>query len=208
MKLAQDPKEIHLLQGAMAVFTRLGVKTITMDDIARELGVSKKTLYLYFEDKVDLLKKTFQHDMHCDVERSEENVKKAKNAIDELFLVNDWMKEHFSEMHPSVVYDLQKFYPEVWALFKEFKTTHILRCLLKNIARGKQEDVYREKLDTEVYARFFVGRFELMFDTEMFPSKSYKTHEVHAQMIEYHVRAMATAKGLKQLEKQLEKQQL
>ncbi len=202
-----DPKELQLLQGAFGVFTRLGVKAITMDDVARELGVSKKTLYVYFKDKSDLLTKTFSYDMQCDEQRSLEFVSTSKNAIEELIFVNDHLQERFTEMHASVVYDLQKFYPEVWALFKGFKHQHILNCIIENIKRGKVEDLYREALNTEVYARLFVGRFEVMFDIELFPHKEYKLPEIHLNMIEYHVRAMATAKGLKQLEKHILKQQ-
>ncbi|MEQ1734391.1 MAG: TetR/AcrR family transcriptional regulator, partial [Bacteroidia bacterium] len=196
-----DEKETRLLTACFSLFTRLGVKSITMDDVARELGVSKKTLYNHFEDKTDLLKKTFLHDMEADRVRCQENVIKSKNAIEELLLVNEDLKQRFTEMHPSVVYDLQKFYPEVWGLFKDFKHKHILNCIIENITRGKAEDLYREKLNTEVYARLFVGKFEILFDIELFPSKEYKLHEIHFEMIAYHVRAMATAKGLKQLEK-------
>lgn len=201
-----DPKELQLLHGAFGVFTRLGVKAITMDDVARELGVSKKTLYVYFKDKSDLLTKTFQYDMHCDEQRSQEFIGKSKNAIEELLLVNEHLQERFTEMHASVVYDLQKFYPEVWSLFKGFKHQHVLNCIAENINRGKAEELYRQEVSTEIYARLFIGRFEVIFDIELFPTKEYKMHEIHLNMIEYHVRAMATTKGLKQLEKHILKQ--
>ncbi|MBC7411180.1 MAG: TetR/AcrR family transcriptional regulator [Bacteroidia bacterium] len=196
-----NEKETHLLKSCFSLFTRLGIKSITMDDVARELGVSKKTLYNHFQDKTDLLKRTFKYHMHCSEERSVEMVVKAKNAIDELILVNEFLKESFSEMHPSAIYEMQKFYPEVWGLFKEFKHTHILNCIFNNINRGKAEDLFREKLNSEVYARIFVGRFDILFDNELFPNKEYNIPQVHLEMIEYHIRAMATAKGLKQLEK-------
>ncbi|MFN5295201.1 MAG: TetR/AcrR family transcriptional regulator, partial [Flavobacteriales bacterium] len=105
-------KEIQLIQGAMALFMRLGVKSVNMDDVARHLGVSKKTLYLHFKDKEDLIRRVI--DLHCSMEDSSLAAIQAKNlpAIDEMFEIMHWVLSILSKVNPSVQFDLDKYHPE------------------------------------------------------------------------------------------------
>ncbi len=195
----EEVKKTNIIAKATKVFMRYGIKAVSMDDIAREIGVSKKTLYLIAKDKSDLLKSIFQNQMECDKAEHAQIVETAKDAIEELFIINKSLKKQFEEMHPSIMFDLQKFYPEVWALFNKFKFEYIYVQIINNINRGKQEGFYDIEINAEVYAKLFIGRFDILFDSNLFPSEQFDISLVHKHIINYHIRAMALPKGFKLL---------
>jgi AcrR family transcriptional regulator len=191
-----EQKEIQLIEQVDKLFMRCGIKSLTMDDIARELGISKKTLYQFCTDKEDLLKKSFAHYFKCE-EQLQNNIQdKNLNAIDEIFEVSKHVSEMLKTIHPSIHYDLRKYYPETWKIFSEYRKNFMLKCVSDNMEKGKKEGLYRANLNIPIVARIHISRVDVVFDGELFPANQFNFAEVFFEMIRYHIRGIASPKGI------------
>lgn len=191
-----EQKEQQLLEQVDKLFMRFGVKSLTMDDIARELGISKKTLYLYCSDKEDLLIKSFAHHFKCEEEFQNTILSKKLNAIDEIFEVSKHVSEMLKTIHPSIHYDLRKYYPEAWKIFSEYRKNFMLKCVSDNMEKGKREGLYRANLNIPIVARIHISRIDIVFDGELFPANEFNFREVFFELIRYHIRGIASPKGI------------
>lgn len=191
-----EQKEQQLLEQVDKLFMKYGIKSLTMDDISSELGISKKTLYLYCTDKEDLLKKSMSLHFKNEVAFQEGIWAKNLNAIDELFEVSKHVGDMLKTMHPSIHYDMRKYYPEVWKMFSEYKQSALYNCVSANMEKGKKEGLYRENLNIPIVARIYLSRIDAIFDGELFPPDEFNFHQVFLEMIRYHVRGIANEKGI------------
>jgi TetR/AcrR family transcriptional regulator, cholesterol catabolism regulator len=187
---------------ARNLFLRYGIKSVTMDDIARELGISKKTLYQFFENKADLLTSISEHNEAKDKEVMHHIVSGAKDALDEMLGIARYVTEELSSLlSPTALFDLQKYYPDIWAKFVQFQQEFIYQHIRQNIERGMKEGIYREGLDADIVAKLYVSKTDCLLDEDMFPSKKYDKVKLFKQYFSYHIHGIANAKGLKLLEK-------
>lgn len=195
-----------IIQKIADIYFRYGIKSVTMDDLARELGVSKKTLYLHFEDKKDVVKKVIHHLIHiqkCGI--SDMLNKPGANAIDKLMMMTIFFAEHLKNSNASLTYDLQKYYPDVWDEVLEFKREEIFRHIIDNIETGIKEGLYRDDLNYEIIARAYVSRME-MYQTDLWqPLDKYSLTEVFRTLFIYHIRGISNTKGRKYLEENIHK---
>ena len=191
-----EQKEQQLLEQVDKLFMRCGIKSLTMNDIAREIGISKKTLYLHCSDKEDLLIKSFAHHFRCEEDFQNRTVSKNLNAIDEIFEVSKHVSEMLKTIHPSVHYDLRKYYPEAWKIFSEYRKNFMLKCVSDNMEKGKKEGLYRANLNIPIVARIHISRVDIVFDGELFPANQFNFAEVFFEMIRYHIRGIASPKGI------------
>ncbi|MFZ5552966.1 MAG: TetR/AcrR family transcriptional regulator [Bacteroidota bacterium] len=192
-------KESQLLDNVRSIFMRYGIKSVTMDDIARELKISKKTLYQFVVDKPELVSKVMQFKCNCDQTDVTDIIKKSKNAVDELLNVTQYFGKIIREIHPSIHYDLEKYYPEAWQVFDQHKKGFVLNCITTNLKRGIKEGLYRDNLNVDIIARIFVARIDMVFDSEIFPPSQFNFGEVHLELMRYHIRGIASEKGIKYL---------
>ncbi len=191
-----EPKE-RILEKAHELFNRYGLRSVSMDDIAAQVGMSKKTLYQYFTDKNDLVDAVFTTIMeanktHCTLEQQ-----KAENALHETFLAFDRTQEMFAEMNPSVLFDMEKYHPLTFTKFKDFKNSFLYGMIKTNIERGIKEELYRPDIDVDTLARFRVHSILLAFNNEVFPANRSRLVEIEQQLIEHFLYGLATSKGVK-----------
>jgi AcrR family transcriptional regulator len=182
---------------------RLGVKSVNMDDVARHLGVSKKTLYLHFKDKEDLIRRVI--DLHCSMEDSSLAAIQAKNlpAIDEMFEIMHWVLSILSKVNPSVQFDLDKYHPEESRKLKESRHRVVYGCMLGNMKKGQKEGMYRKDFHADVIAKIYISRMDVLFDPVVFPFGEYQLTDLYKEVFQYHIRGIASAKGIEQLEHML-----
>lgn len=192
----------ELLSKAEEIFLSYGIKSVTMDDFAGKLGISKKTLYQFVCDKSDLVQKTMKNHIETEKKAIQDISRQNENAIDEIFAIGRHVMVHISKMNPSAMYDLQKYHPEAWKLFLDFKNTFIYSCILENMERGVKQGLYRSDFNTDIVARIYAARTEIVVSQEVFPFPKYNVIDVYAEYLKYHVRSIATEKGLTYLEKQ------
>ena len=185
----------RILQHAQTLFMRNGIKSVSMDDIAADMAMSKKTLYKWFENKDQIVQAGMSK--HLDGTQCEctNMIKTATSAIDELFRMMEWTKQQFSNVHPSIFYDLQKFHPGTWQLWLAHKNEFILAQIIQNLRRGIAEDLFRADLDVDVMARLRLSQIELLFDSDVFPPRQFGNERVSQALLEHFMLGVATLKG-------------
>ena len=139
-----DEKKLEILERASAVYMKFGIKSVTMDDLSRELGVSKKTIYKYFADKNDLVKLIIEMKVQMDQAVCINCSNQSENAIEDLINVSKFVIEHVGNVNPTVFYDLQKHYKDAWNIIEKHKWEFVLSMIKDNIERGIKEGIYRE----------------------------------------------------------------
>ncbi|TVR40607.1 MAG: TetR/AcrR family transcriptional regulator [Cryomorphaceae bacterium] len=192
-------QEQHIIQQVIGLFLKYGIKSLTMDDIARHLGVSKKTLYKYVSDKNDLVRRVVTLQSELEQQIIAKICERGLNAIDEIFEISRIVAELLGQMHPSVHYDLEKYHPEVWRSTFKHREDFVFNCVLENLNKGKKEGLYREDLNTGVIARLYIAKMDVLFDGEMFPATQFNFREVYLEFFRYHIRGIASHQGLQYL---------
>ena len=191
----------RILTKAHELFMRYGLRSVSMDEIANHLGMSKKTIYQFYADKDALVEGAIdieicksKTDCTCFREKSE-------NAIHELFLTVDMALEMLKQMNPSVMFDLEKYHPKAYRQFLDHKNKFFYEQIKSNLEWGIKDGLYREDIDVEVLTRFRLATIFLMFDTENFPPSKFTAGQVIAEITDNFLHGMASVKGLKLIQK-------
>ncbi|WP_046243962.1 TetR/AcrR family transcriptional regulator [Hymenobacter terrenus] len=187
----------RILHHAQNLFMRNGIKSVSMDDIAADMAMSKKTLYKWFENKDQIVLGMMTHHLDSTQRECTSLIEAAGSAIDELFRMMEWMKQQFTNIHPSIFYDLQKFHAEAWKLWMVHKHEFILSQIIDNLRRGIAEGLYRSDLDVEVLARLRLAEIELLFDATLYPPQRFGAERVSVALVEHFMLGVATIKGHK-----------
>ena len=186
------------------LFFRYGVRRVTMDDVAKALGMSKKTLYQYYSDKDELVAEATR--AHLERERIEfdEIFCNSENSIKCLFSISQCMRKSLSEINPSVLFELKRFYPKSWEYWTEFKDQFIFKSIVENIKKGIEEEYFRSEVNAEILANLRVMEIQILFDRESFPSEKFNFMEVQMQLFNHFVYGITTEKGRKLYKEYLE----
>ena len=194
----------RILEESEMLFFRYGVRRVTMDDVAKALGMSKKTLYQYYSDKDELVAEATR--AHLERERIEFDkiFRNSENSIKSLFLISQCMRKSLSEINPSVLFDLKRFYPKSWEYWTEFKDQYIFKSIVENIKKGIEEEYFRSEVNAEILANLRVMEIQILFDRESFPSEKFNFMEVQMQLFNHFVYGITTEKGRKLYKEYLE----
>jgi TetR/AcrR family transcriptional regulator, cholesterol catabolism regulator len=201
--LYMDEKQIEILGKTAQLFMRFGIKSMTMDDVARQLGISKKTLYQYVSDKNDLVVKVMQNLVEREKRVSNKLCAIHDNAIDMLFELSKDISQKFGQIHPSINYDLEKYHPEAWNIYEAFRTKFVADCIEQNIINGIKQGLFRDNLDPYVISRLYANKMELCTDGEVFPADKYNFKDIHLELMRYHIRGIASEQGLVYLKQKI-----
>lgn len=189
-----------IISKAKEMFLKLGFKSITMDDIACEMCISKKTIYKYFANKELLIEESTQV-IHKEVnEIITEIVSKNFNAIEENFEIRRMFGEMFKSTDTSPIYQLKKHYPDVYAKVLEYQIEICESCFRQNIEKGIAQGLYRDDLNIEAYVKFY---YALIFSINENTRSEREAFALEMEALQYHTRAMATDKGIAELNKSL-----
>lgn len=189
-----------IISKAGEMFLKLGFKSITMDDIAGEMCISKKTIYKYFCNKEILIEESV-HLIHKKVhELIDEAISKNYNAIEENFEIRRMFGEMFKSSDTSPIYQLKKHYPEIYRNTLKFQIDECEFCFRQNIEKGIEQNLYRKDLNVETYIKFY---YYLIFNINENIQSEREAYQLELEALEYHTRAMATAEGIIELEKNL-----
>jgi AcrR family transcriptional regulator len=193
----------NILERVLELYRKYGIKSNTMDDVARELGISKKTLYQYVEDKNDLVSKAVMYD----IEKHFININNIKckklNAIDELLEINRYISDMIRNYNPSWDYDLKKYYADTYKKLFQRRREQMLIDVVDNISRGIKEALYREDLDARLIAKLHLMRLENMSNSDIFSTEEFASAKTFNELFKYHIRGIASIKGIKYIEKRL-----
>lgn len=177
-----------------------------MDDVARELGISKKTLYQHIKDKSDLVQKVIQAEFDEIFDLIQDTMSKGTNAIDELLEVSQIINQRIRSINPSFEYDLKKYYPKLFARFNENKRIKLYHSIKNNMEKGKDAGLYRDDLKVEIITKLHVLRIEAKLEDDFFSLPNFSREEIFKEFFIYHIRGICNDKGIKYFEKRLKEE--
>lgn len=193
----------RIKQKADELYRRYGIKSVTMDEIAFQMGVSKKTIYQSFSDKNELVDEVVFDMLEANKNCCLDSIKNSANAIQEVLFMMDAMKDMMTSISPSFVFDIQRGHPRSFKKFDEFKSSFIFEILKANIERGKREGLYRQEVNTEVISKFRLNTMMLVYNEDIFPRNQYTVSELQNEMIIYYLYGLVTLKGFELITKYL-----
>ena len=191
----------RILTEVESMFMRYGLKSVTMDDISRSLGISKKTLYQYVENKADLIQQVMLKHIEDETAAIINIHNDSKNAIDEMLKIAAYVAELLRGMSPTTLYDLKKYYRSSWDLVESLHMKQVYQIIKENLEWGKKEGLYREEIDTDILAKLYTGMSDIIVDDTLFSLSDYDRENLHGEFIRYHIHGIASKAGLKLLEK-------
>tara|TARA_B100000508_G_scaffold141097_1_gene147033 strand:+ start:133424 stop:134077 length:654 start_codon:yes stop_codon:yes gene_type:complete len=190
-----EKKQLEIIENAAEMFLKHGIKSVTMDDLAKGLGVSKKTIYKYFDDKDDLITKivqtkTTKDKIVCEAARVE-----TDNAIEALFKISEFVSNMLSNVHSSVFFDLQKYHRSAWEVMEEHKHHFVKSQIKENIQRGQKEGLYRDSINPEVISSVYISTMDGLFDGSTFDMDSLNFSDIFNEIVGFQIRGLASDKG-------------
>jgi TetR/AcrR family transcriptional regulator, cholesterol catabolism regulator len=194
-----DDKESKqkLLRGAEELFMRYGLRSVSMDDIARHLGISKKTIYQHFADKDEVVATVAKGHMESQRQQFDLIAKESKNSVEELVKISFCLKENIKNINPSLLFDMQKYHQKAWSEWLAFKQKFIRENIIRNLRQGIEEGVFREDIHLDVIATLRLEEVQMAFDNSIFPRNKFSVPEVQAQLFDHFIYGIFTDKGRK-----------
>lgn len=189
-----------ILEKAGEMFLNLGYKSVTMNDIAQAMAISKKTLYKYFDAKEDLVDKSTVYIHQSCLNAIDEITKEDYNPIKENLEIKNMFRDMFNNIDSSPLFQLKKYYPKVYSKVMETEVIAFSECIKNNIKKGVNNGFYRKDLNVEVCVDFYLSLVFSVHDKDISHSELLNLEQ---EALLYHIRAIATKKGLEELEKQL-----
>ena len=195
--------ETNILNKSVELFLLYGFKSVTMDDIAKEMAISKKTIYKYFPHKLDLIQASIVLIQQTVDNMIREIVEKNYNAIEENFVIKSVFKEMFKKTKTSPMFQLKKYYPDIYQVLVENQICTFSECIHENLQKGINEKLYRPEIDKDMIMKFYFTLVYGAYEGELFGSNMEDIIKMELKILEYHTRSIATTKGVKILEEQL-----
>jgi AcrR family transcriptional regulator len=187
--------EKNILEGAKSLFMQFGLKSITMDDIARKVGVSKKTIYQFFSDKNSIVfKSVHEHfsDHRSEIEKVLDN---SKDSIEAMYRMSKCMKVQVEAINPTVLYDLQRYFPKAYKRFLEFKNTFMRDRMKLIVENGIKSGFFRKEINPEILIIQRIEQVQLAFNNDIFPRDKFDFKELHEQLFNHFIHGILTEKG-------------
>ena len=179
---------------------RYGIRSITMDEIATTLGISKKTIYQFFTDKDDLVYAVIEQEIGKNVDECLQYRNAASDAIHEIFLAVEDLEELLAYTNPLMLYDLEKYHPRAFQKIKEYKYQFLYDATTENLRRGIEEGLYRKDIQKDIVAKSRVEAAFLVFNADLFPHSRYSMSEVNFELALLFMHGVATENGKKLIE--------
>ncbi len=183
------------------LFYRYGIRSITMDDIARHLAISKKTIYKCFSEKEEIVHACCTSDLAGHFSSCERITRESKDAVHEITGIMKYLSGIFSRMHPKLFYDLKKYHPRSYKAFRDFKERKMRGMVEENLVRGIRENLYRPGLPVQILSRLRIEQVELGMNAEIFPPDRFDYVQVQIALLDHYLHGIVTLKGLKLIER-------
>jgi AcrR family transcriptional regulator len=195
-----DVKE-RILDKATDLFLRYGIRSITMDEIATQLGISKKTIYQFFTDKDDMVSAVIDREIGKNEVECAEFRHQAENAVHQIFMAQDSADEMLRYTNPLILYDLEKHHPRAFQRLKRFKYEFLYNVLMDNMQWGMDQGVYRPDLNKDIVLKTRIENSFLVFNPDIFPVSRYRVVEVAYELSILYLYSLVTDKGKALIEK-------
>ncbi|MBS1916325.1 MAG: TetR/AcrR family transcriptional regulator [Bacteroidetes bacterium] len=191
----------RILEKATDLYMRYGIRSITMDEIASQLGISKKTIYQFFTDKDEMVEAVVDQEVKKSADECLHCKGISENAVEEIFIAIDMMDELLKAMNPLIMYDLEKHHPKAFKKLRDHKYQFMYRMIRENLERGIKEELYRPEINIDVITKNRIESAFLGFNQDIFPQSKYKISEVAYELAMFFLHGVTTTKGKKLIEK-------
>ena len=192
---------LRIKETARGLFMQYGLRSVSMDDIAAKLGMSKKTIYQYYADKDELIEAVIGEELTHNQTICERDRKSSANAVHEIFLAMEMVVELFSAMNPSLIYDMQKYHPKAFLKFQRHKDDYLYNIIRENMERGIEEGLYRQDINLDIMARYRVESMMLPFNPDFHTRLKYNLARIGEEFIIHFLFGLASPKGYKLIQK-------
>ena len=182
------------MHGAQELFFLYGIRSVLMDDIAKHLSVSKKTIYRVYKDKEKLVHELVKELLKEDEKVCKELQKGSANVVEEFFNIMKHVEKMICRVNPGMFYDLQKYYPASWKLFIEFKENCILKMVEESLTKGIKQGHIRSDINVKTLSRMRIQQIEMGFNPTVFPPDKFKLADVQTSMIDHFLHGVCTLK--------------
>lgn len=203
LNMSTAGQDTEWIERVESLFFRFGIKSLTMDDVANELGISKKTLYQMVESKDDLVLKVLTHHIMGRKTQCLTMSASAGNAIEEIFCVLESNTQELDQMKTNVINDLQKYHREAWVMIQKFHHEFVLKMIRENMIKGRKEGLYRDNFDIDTIAKLHLGTAFLLFDEQVFPEGATQRVKLFKEYMMHFLHGIVSPKGLTYLKKKL-----
>ncbi|MBC7886799.1 MAG: TetR/AcrR family transcriptional regulator [Ferruginibacter sp.] len=188
---------LRIREKARDLFMQYGLRSVSMDDIAGGLGMSKKTIYQHYADKDELIVAVINEELQHNQTLCEQDRKISHNAIHEIFLALDMVVELFSTMNPSLIFDMQKYHPNAFLRFQRHKNDFLYNTIRDNLERGIKAGLYREDINLDIMAKYRVESMMLTFNPDFHTRLKYTLVQIEEELIIHFLYGLASPKGYK-----------
>lgn len=201
-----NEQKLHIIKASYNQFRQLGFKNVTMDDLARQIGISKKTLYEQFENKDELVLESIKFMLENNRIETDAALKSSKNAIEQLISLITIMEKMLRGLNLVSYMDLQRYYPAAYQYLEAFKREHMLTDIIENLKQGITEGLYRNDVNIEVVSRFRLESAMIVFHNNVYPQDKFNIVEVNNELFVHYMYGIASIKGHKLIDKYLNKE--
>lgn len=199
--LSEEEKVLldKILSTAQELFMSIGVRTVTMDDLASNLGMSKKTLYKFIRNKAELIKCCIQAEISKSAIEVNQIKLTSKDAIEEMMLIGQMVIESVKRFNANTIIELRKFYSESWEMVEQHHHDFVLMNIKNNLLRGIKEGLYRPEINVDIIARLYVGKSQFLLEVNDFGGQTYNPSDLYMEFFSYHIHGIASSKGIEKL---------
>jgi AcrR family transcriptional regulator len=198
MPVTPDDTRTKLIESCTTLFLKYGVRNITLSDVAARLGISKKTIYQHFTDKQELIRACLEHDKHQDACDFEAIAQAGFNPVEEFVRYQMQVTQQLQDVSPAIIFELQKYYPELWAEMDTYHKHQVSRSMTSNLQRGIEQGYYRPELDVDVVVAYCQHLPQTLFDLIAAFNGTRSNVAVYHQLTGLFLRGICTAKGIQE----------
>jgi AcrR family transcriptional regulator len=192
---------------AHELFMRYGIRSVSMDEVANQLGISKKTIYQFYTDKDALVEDVIDIELSKSEQGCTMHKKHSENPIHEIFMAVDMLLEMLSQMNPTLIFDLERYHPKAFRKYSEYKNKFLLSIIKENLDTGKADGLYRDEINTDIMARFRLASIFLVFNPEWLPMGKHALPAVITEITDNFLYGLTTPKGQKLIQKYKQQRQ-
>lgn len=197
----------RIVTKAHELYMRYGIRSVSMDEIAAQLGMSKKTIYQFYADKDALVEGVIGIEINVNEQECAKHRGLCDNAVHEIFLAMDMVQEMLKGMNPAILFDLEKFHPKAFKKFNDHKNTFFSNVILDNLKRGIAAELYRPEINMDIISKFRVGAMFLIFNPDLFPPTKLNITDVLWETTDNFLYGLTTIKGQKLIVKYKQQRQ-
>ena len=193
--ISMEEKKEQIIRRTLDLFTKMGIKSLNMGDIASFQKISKKTLYHFFRDKNDLVCSCVEYELAQTDKMLKEIIERGLNAIDESYEISRFVVNQLSELPPTLFSELESFYPDAFDLLEKHRKECVGENINRNLKKGLEEGLYRREINVEIVSAIYLSLLYNFLSSRLMDTRKFSFREIYEEMFKYHIYGISSEKG-------------